>query len=114
MTTTLISDPRSYIRLPEYDRVFLNDMTRLLFSANASPTHERQDSTFGKLADLLVEAIARSIFTATHSCQHSVDEMVAYSVACDQIARRIYEEVLDNNESFTYNLDLWNAGTINL
>lgn len=80
-------------------------LLKALFAANAlDGTMSYQSHAFGKIAEALKETIACAI----------ADFQVIYFDDARAIAQRLYEEAIDNGENIDYQIDLWNAGRIDL
>jgi hypothetical protein len=63
-----------------------------------------QAHAYGKIADALVETIACAI----------ADSQVIFFDDARAIAKRIYEEAIDNGEGVAYCIDLFNEGVIDI
>ncbi len=78
-------------------------LLRALMEANRlDGTMAYQSHAFGKIADALVEALACAI----------ADSRVIYFPDARKVARRLYDEALDNGEDIAYQIDLLNKGII--
>lgn len=78
------------------------DRARKECNADEEGNHATQTGTYGRVVNALIFAIATEISGA--------NRMFWPDAAA--IARRLYDEAIDNGENIRYQVDLWNKGII--
>jgi hypothetical protein len=80
-----------------------------LYKANALDGDHAYENggSYGTIKVALITTLAFAIHKST-------TYPVTPFTECEDIARRIYDEVVDNGEDVKYNIDLWNEGVITL